>query len=182
MRNNWTNILTAVGTASILAVSSSVFAKDIDISGTVHATDGQPIFMIQVGVYRDSRELDHVFTDNDGKYKTSAPSGSPITIRFDTHETLNNAADWHPSVVANIDATKDISLDRILARVGTSTDAETSIDALNGYEFGAFWEDRQPNKEYAESALRRLSMIKVPTIVQDWAHSLKDHFQKRKTQ
>jgi hypothetical protein len=67
---------------------------------------------------REDREVAHAFTSKDGKYVMSVAKGKPITVRFDTHFSLNNAKDWHPSVVANISAMKDVAVDRVLLRVG----------------------------------------------------------------
>jgi hypothetical protein len=52
-----------------------------------------------VTIYREDREVAHAFTSEDGKYVMSVAKGKPITVRFDTHFSLNNAKDWHPSGV-----------------------------------------------------------------------------------
>jgi hypothetical protein len=92
--------------------------ENVSVSGMVHSGDGTPIHMIKVTIYRDDREVDHVFTGEDGKYVASVAKGKPIAVRFDTHFSLNNAKDWHPSVVANVSAMKDVAVDRVLLRVG----------------------------------------------------------------
>jgi hypothetical protein len=57
--------------------------------------------------------------------------GEQNTVRFDTHYSLTNAGDRHPSVVANVDATHDIALNRFLFRVGTDEGGQTGfVDAL----------------------------------------------------
>jgi hypothetical protein len=116
--------------------------EDVSVSGMVQSGDGAPIPMIKVTIYRDDREVTHAFTGEDGKYVVGVANGKPITIRFDTHYSLNNAKDWHPSVVANVSAVKDVVLDRVLLRVGHGDGFTAFIDALSGYEFGAFCEDR----------------------------------------
>lgn len=180
MRAKWASFLMASGTALILSANSSASAENIQISGVVHTADSKPIFMIQVTIYRNFNEVGHVFTAEDGKYRMSVPSGNPITVRFDTHDTLTNAADWNPSLVVNIDAQKDILLDRILAPAGEPEDEVTFIDALNGYEFGAFWEERNPSRGYAESAQRRLAMMKgFSPILEELRKELEAHFSER---
>lgn len=68
--------------------------------GKVQGYDGKPIFMIEVSVYRDLELIDKSYTDNDGKYSVEVPEGEMISVLFDTHYSLNNAENWHPSVVA----------------------------------------------------------------------------------
>jgi hypothetical protein len=92
--------------------------EDVSVSGMVQSGDGAPIHTIKVTIYREDREVAHAFTSEDGKYVMSVAKGKPITVRFDTHFSLNNAKDWHPSVVANISAMKDVAVDRVLLRVG----------------------------------------------------------------
>jgi hypothetical protein len=173
--------LLLVCAAMLLATAgSSAFAEDISISGVVRTNRDVPIHMIKVTIYRDDRELLHAFTGEDGKYKVAVPKGKPVTVRFDTHWSLTNARDWHPSVVANVEATKDQSVDRILLRVGHGDDFTTFIDALSGYEFGAFWEEADPSKGYAESAVERLGMLKLrPNILIEAQRKLQDHFRER---
>jgi hypothetical protein len=155
-------------------------AENVSISGMVQSGNGAPVHMIKVTIYRDDRELDHAFTGEDGKYAVSVATGKPVTVRFDTHFSLNNAKDWHPSVVANVSATKDVVVDRVLLRVGHGDDFTTFIDALSGYEFGAFCEDRDPNKAYAQSAAERLGPMKLPIgILQEFQRRLADHFRER---
>src|SRR5215207_4873803 len=118
--------------------------EDVSVSGMVQTGDGAPIHMIKVTIYREDREVAHAFTEEGGKYVMSVAKGKPITVRFDTHFSLNNAKDWHPSVVANVSAMKDVAVDRVLLRVGHGDGFTAFIDALSGYEFGAFCEDRGP--------------------------------------
>lgn len=180
MRSTVQGFVIALASAVILITNSPVSAQDIAVTGVVRSTNDKPIFMIEVTAYRDSQELKHVFTHEDGRYEMSVPGGKPLTLRFDTHDTLNNAIDWHPSVVANVDAAKDIVLDRKLLQAGDGVDEVTFIDALNGYEFGAYWEEQIPSQGYARSVLARIGMMKIktPVIAEFWG-KLKDHFQER---
>jgi hypothetical protein len=154
--------------------------ENVSISGMVHSGNGAPIHMIKVTIYREDEEVDHAFTGEDGKYVVSVTKGKPVTVRFDTHFSLNNAKDWHPSVVANVSTTKDGMVDPVLLRVGHGDDFMTFIDALSGYEFGAFCEDRDPNAAYAQSAAERLGRMKLPiAILQEFQKKLADHFRER---
>jgi hypothetical protein len=154
--------------------------EDVSVSGMVQSGDGAPIPMIKVTIYRDDREVAHAFTGEEGKYVMSVAKGKPITIRFDTHYSLNNAKDWHPSVVANVSAMKDVAVDRVLLRVGHGDGFTGFIDALSGYEFAAYCEDRDPDKAYAQSAAERLGPMKLPiTILQEFQRKLADHFRER---
>src|SRR3954451_6802033 len=65
--------------------------EDVSVSGIVQTGDGAPIHMIKVTIYREDREVAHAFTGENGKYVMSVAKGKPITIRFDTHYSLNNA-------------------------------------------------------------------------------------------
>jgi hypothetical protein len=78
-------------------------AAEISIRGQVRNYDGSPIFMIKVSVYRGARLAEHGYTDDEGYYSLSLPAGEPVTVRFDTHPTLNNSRMWHPSVIANLE-------------------------------------------------------------------------------
>jgi Carboxypeptidase regulatory-like domain len=152
-------------------------SADISLFGQVRDSDGTPIEMIQVTVYRDTQMVDRVYTNTEGKYWVAVPTGAPITVRFDTHATLVNARDWHASVVANIDATKDISLDRLLMRVGTVTSEVAAIEALTAYQFCALWTAQDPGQQYAEYAALRISQMKLITeVLQDVQSRLEAHF------
>jgi hypothetical protein len=83
-------------------------------------------------------------------------------------------------VVANVSAVKDVVLDRVLLRVGHGDGFTAFIDALSGYEFGAFCEDRDPNQAYAQSAAERLGPMKLPiAILQEFQRKLAEHFRER---
>ena len=154
--------------------------EDVSVSGMVQTGDGAPIHMIKVTIYREDREVAHAFTGENGKYVMSVAKGKPITIRFDTHYSLNNAKEWHPSVVANVSAMKDVAVDRVLLRVGHGDGFTTFIDALSGYKFGAFCEEREPNQAYAQSAAERLGPMKLPiSILQEFQRKLANHFRER---
>jgi hypothetical protein len=156
-------------------------SENISISGQVKDFQEQPISNIKVTIYRDDREIDHVFTDEKGKYDISIAKGDLITIRFDTHPTLVNAKDWHPSVVANLEAKQDISLNRFLLQAGQGFDQVTFIDALAAYEFSAFWEKN--NSSYAETVLLRMGMMKlVSPVLQRIHRELEDFFRELSNQ
>ena len=157
-------------------------AEDITISGQLRSYDQKPIFMIRVTVYRDEHFVDHGFTNEEGRCKVSVLIGEPITVRFDTHYSLTNARDWHPSVVANVDATHDIVLNRFLLRVGTDEGGQTGfVDALTAYQFCAMWTAGGLEPEYAESALNRLGPFKLTTrALEDIRQVLIEHFSKQK--
>ena len=138
-------------------------AENVSINGEVRAYDGTPINMIRVTAYRDSdpaSELAREYTDGGGKYTISVPSGIPVTLRFDTHYSLTNAREWHPSVVANVDGNQDVVVNRFLLKVGRDGPYMATIDALAAYHFCAMWNGADPNREYAEHAAARLGMIK----------------------
>ena len=116
----------------------------------------------------------------EGKYEVSMAMGTPITVRFDTHWSLINARDWHPSVVANIEATKDIVLDRFLMRVGMGNSETAAIGALTAYQFCATWTAGDPNHTYAEDAAFRVSQMKFITeVLSDVQWMLEEHFKKQ---
>jgi hypothetical protein len=150
-------------------------AEDISISGQVRGYNGTPIYMIRVTVYRDY-EVAHEYTSEDGKYRISVPQGAPITVRFDTHYSLTNAREWHPSVVADVNAKQDILLDWFLLQVGMGESDAAAIDALAAYQFSAVWNAQDSNREYAEHAAARLGMLKVPSVLGSIYDKMRDHF------
>ena len=113
-------------------------AEVISISGQVRGFNEAPIHMIRVTVYRDY-EVTHEYTNEEGRYSISLPPDSPVTVRFDTHYSLTNARKWHPSVVANIEAKEDITLNRFLLEVGHYGPDTVVVDALAAYQFSAVW-------------------------------------------
>jgi hypothetical protein len=141
-------------------------------------TDKQPIPMIKVGVYRDVTLVEHTFTDTEGRYDLAIPAGDIVTVRFDTHETLNNAQDWHPSVVADVVASDEAPLDRYLLPTGRAATKVSAVDALSGYLFAAgVWTDTGQNPEYARAATSRLSTLKhTSRALQEIQQRLVAHF------
>ncbi|MFJ9648315.1 carboxypeptidase regulatory-like domain-containing protein [Streptomyces sp. NPDC004244] len=138
-------------------------------------SDSSPIFMIKVSVYRSGlTEIDHVFTDEAGQYSVAIPEGETITVRFDTHHSLTNAMDWQPSVVVNAIASDTTPLDRYLLPTGQDFGAASAMDALNGYVIAAAVGE---DEAYAATAVRRLSMLKQPSLVlQELQQRLLEHF------
>lgn len=110
--NNFNIVHTSVWKMFVCSVKilGSGSMPDITISGHVYGYDRAPIFNIKVSAYHDRKYVGHVFTNEAGKYQISVPSDTALSVCFDTHETLTNAKEWHPSVVANIDAKQDIVL------------------------------------------------------------------------
>ena len=172
------NVIDTAGpivTALVRKVLKDVsISESISISGQVKDFQEQPISNIKVTIYRDDHEIDHVFTDENGKYDISIPKGNLITIRFDTHPTLVNAKDWHPSVVANLEAKQDIVINRFLLKAGRGVDQATFIDVLAAYEFSAFWEKNNPH--YAETVLVRMGMMKLISLILQKIHGELDDF------
>lgn len=141
-------------------------SENISISGIVQGYNRKAIPGIKVSAYRDRQILDYDFTYNEqGRYHLSVPPGTPITLRFDTHWSLTNAMEWHPSVFSNIDAKQNMLLpNRFLLRVLNTTGQIDFIDALSAYQFCALWTAIDPNRDttrlYAETAAARLSAMK----------------------
>ncbi|MCQ6563980.1 hypothetical protein [Paenibacillus mendelii] len=155
---------------------------NISISGQVQGYNRTPIFNIKVSAYHDLQHVGHAFTNEVGKYQLSISSGTPITVCFDTHASLTNTKEWHPSVVANIEIKQDIVLDRFLMRVGKSNGATADIDALTAYQFCAMWTDIDTNLDriYAEYAAYRLSQMKQPLReLEEFRGKLEEFFLKK---
>ena len=150
-------------------------AEVISISGQVRGFNEAPIHMIRVTVYRDY-EVTHEYTNEEGRYSISLPPDSPVTVRFDTHYSLTNARKWHPSVVANIEAKEDITLNRFLLEVGHYGPDTVVVDALAAYQFSAVWNAGDSNTQYAEHAAARLGMMKVPSVLDGIYTKIRDHF------
>ena len=145
--------------------------------GHVLSDDGKPIFMIKVCAYRESREVGKAYTDEQGRYNLDIEGGMPATLLFDTHHTLNNARDWHPSLAANIDPAPDLTLNRVVTDSGHGMDDAAWIDAFSAYMFAStLSEARDPG--YASNAAGRLGQAKINNDV-FWAmHALLwEHFQ-----
>ena len=130
--------------------------------GKVQDYDGEPIFMIKVSVYRDLELIDKSYTDNDGKYSVEVPEGEMISVLFDTHYSLNNAENWHPSVVANLVCKNNVPLDRTLMTTQEGQTQVAAMDALCAYLFAAQWNSTPLEKpSYAKSAASRLPQLKL---------------------
>ena len=157
--------------------------ENISIRGQVKGYDGKPINMIRVTIYRDSDpalEVQREYTDEQGNYWLTVPEGDPLTLRFDTHYSLTNAREWHPSVVANLDEVRDLVLNRRLLRVGQDGPYTAKVDALAAYHFCAVWNEAIPNRDYAEHAAARLGMIKFSSPgLQENASRLADLFREQ---
>ena len=160
-----------------MAATGTGTAEQISMSGQVRGYDLKPIIRIKVTAYRDKQELAHAFTDAEGRYAIEVQAGKLMTIRFDTHPTLTNVNEWHPSVVANIEAKKDMSLDRFLMRAGFVDSETAAVDALTGYQFAAMWANEPPDRAYAASASSRLGQIKFKSsILMEICDKLRDYF------
>jgi hypothetical protein len=174
-----------LGMLFVLTLASSALAEDVSIRGKVQGYDDKPIFNIEVGVYDDEHLLTHTFTGEDGAYEITLPARKIVTVRFDTNTSLNNSRAWHPSVVANISAEKDVLLDRRLMGVGMGLTETAAIDALHGYEFGALWIRDEPDRAaaYAETAGARIGELKLASqILTDMEEKLRNYFDHYKPQ
>jgi hypothetical protein len=182
--NRASYLLTLVGFL-VGVMGSSARAEDITISGLVRTQNGGPVANIEITVYRNMNEVADAYTGQDGKYTISFPGGDPITMQFDTHWSLTNSRDWHPSVVANMTATQNFSFDRVLLPVGAAGTygGVAEIDALSGYLYGALLEQMKPNKAYAGDAAFRLSQMKMTSeVLSELQKKLEDHFRARAEQ
>lgn len=157
--------------------------ENISINGQVKGYDGKPINMIRVTVYRESdpaSEVQREYTDEQGNYQITVPAGGPVTLRFDTHYSLTNAREWHPSVVANVDLDRDLILNRLLLKVGQDGPYLVTIDALAAYQFCVTWNQANPNRAYAEHAAARLGMIKFSSAeLQEICNKVADLFRQQ---
>lgn len=139
-------------------------AEKVTVHGIVSDASRTPLAMIRVLAIQEGREVERQYTRDDGSYSFEVPKGL-TTLSFDTHGTLTNARDWHPSVVANIDTNvegRSLRCDRVLMKGGTAGSDEACVDALAGYMFSLMWTARLPDRAYAEAAAARLSSMKMP--------------------
>jgi hypothetical protein len=140
-------------------------SEKVTVHGIVSDFSQKPIAMIRVIAVQDGREVERTYTSDDGRYSFEVPRGL-TTLSFDTHGTLTNARDWHPSVVANLDTNveeKYLRCDRVLMKGSTAASDEACVDALAGYMFSLLWTASQPDRAYAEAAKARLSSMKMPS-------------------
>jgi hypothetical protein len=160
-------------------------AEKVTVHGIVSDASHKPLAMIRVLAMQEAREVERTYTSDDGSYSFEVPKGS-TTLSFDTHGTLTNSRDWHPSVVANIDTNVEgmsLRCDRVLMKGGTAGSDEACMDALAGYMFSLMWTARRPDRAYAEAAAARLSSMKMPSPDLDKFRSqLRELFAKRAEQ
>jgi hypothetical protein len=165
MRNHFSVRFLAFLALALLIGPRLACAEDVIIHGIVRTTTSQPIFMIKVSVYQDTRLLNKVYTDDEGRYEVAVPSGQMLAILFDTHPTLNNARMWHPSVILNLAASGPMALDRTLVQVGQTGGYTADIDAFMAYQFGTFILEKggpgAMDETYAEVAVERLNELKL---------------------
>ena len=160
-------------------------AEKVTVHGIVSDARGKPLAMIRVLAIQEGREVERKYTSDDGSYSFELPKGL-TTLSFDTHGTLINARDWHPSVVANIDTNVEgmyLRCDRVLMKGGTAASDEACVDALAGYMFSLMWTARLPDRAYAEAAEARLSSMKMPSPeLDEFRSQLRELFAKRAEQ
>ncbi|MEU4466324.1 carboxypeptidase regulatory-like domain-containing protein [Streptomyces sp. NPDC024017] len=140
-------------------------------------TRDEPISMIKVSVYRpDLTLMDHAYTNDDGSYSVDVPAGETVTVRFDTHHSLNNADSWQPSLVTEVVADDAVPLDRHLVPVGQFADTARGIDVLAASLLASAVE----GPEYAAHAMTRLSQIKQDTLFRQHIEAaLMEHFKEQ---
>lgn len=130
--------------------------------GKVQGYDGKPIVTIKVSVYQDLKLINKSYTDNDGKYSVEVREGEMISVLFDTHDSLNNARNFHPSVVANLVCKNNVPLDRTLMGTQEGQTEDAAMDALCAYLFAAQWNSTGSEKSsYAKNAASRLQQLKL---------------------
>ena len=144
--------------------SNFALAAEVELYGKVTDISGVPIEVLKVSAYRDGRLIAKVYTGTEGSYVLRVEEGAPISVLFDTHETLTNAMKWHPSVVMSVEVRKDTVLNRMLVNVGQTGGPQADLDALFGYQFAAYVMELTPKQgrhEYAQNARGRLGMLKL---------------------
>lgn len=160
-------------------------AEKVTVHGIVSNASRKPLAMIRVLAMQEGHEVKRTYTSDDGSYSFEVPKGL-TTLSFDTHGTLINARDWHPSVVANIDTNIEgmyLRCDRVLMQGGTAASDEACVDALAGYMFSLMWTARLPDRDYAEAAAARLSSMKMPSAeLDEFRSKLRELFAKRAEQ
>jgi hypothetical protein len=158
--------------------------RKVTVHGIVSDASRKPLAMIRVLAIQEGREVERTYTSDDGSYSFEVPKGL-TTLSFDTHGTLTNARDWHPSVVANIDTNVEgmyLRCDRVLMKGGTAASDEACVDALAGYMFSLMWTTRLPDRVYAQAAKARLSSMKMPSELDQFRSQLLELFAKRAEQ
>jgi hypothetical protein len=127
--------------------------------GQVTDYQGNPVFMVKVGVYHDGVLIKKEYTGEDGRYTLDFSSDAPVTILFDMHTTLNTSDKWHPSILSNMIVGADRQVDRILSSTEAQPDDQSAIDALGAYLFATAYLN-QAADNYAGVSARRLGTIK----------------------
>ena len=157
-------------------------AESVTVHGTVSDASRKPLRQIRVLAFQGGREVERTYTNDAGSYSLEVPKGL-TTLSFDTHGTLVNAREWHPSVVTNLDTNVEatnLRCDRVLMACGTAESNEACVDALAGYMFSLMWTDRLPDRAYAEAAAARLGTLKMTTLLLDKVRTqLRDQFAER---
>ena len=125
--------------------------EKVTVHGIVSDASRKPLAMIRVLAIQAGHEVERTYTSDDGSYSVAVPKGL-TTLSFDTHGTLTNARDWHPSVVANIDTNSvgtSLRCDRVLMQGGTAASNEACVDALAGSMFSFIRTAHRPDRPYA---------------------------------
>jgi hypothetical protein len=160
-------------------------SEQVTVHGIVSDASRKPLAMIRVLAIQEGRQVERTFTTDDGSYSFEVPKGL-TALSFDTHGTLTNALDWHPSVVANLDTNVEgmsLRCDRVLMKGGTAASDEACVDALAGYMFSLMWTAHLPDRAYAEAAAARLSSMKMPWHeLDEFRSQLRELFAKRAEQ
>jgi hypothetical protein len=167
----------------LVIVPAPTIAQDITVSGRVTDLAEKAVPLIKVSVYRDGHLLSHGFTNEAGQYEVRLSAGSPVTVLFDTHSTLNNSGKWHPSLLANMAAKTAILLNRSLVPVGFTGGWVADVDALFGYQFVAAIIESAPKADRAgpaRTALERIQQLKLSgEVLGPMIQSLKAFFERQ---
>jgi hypothetical protein len=129
-----------------LFMCQSLFAQDINVSGSVSNENGDPLIGASVII---KGSTNGVLTDNAGRYSISAPSDGTLIIRytgFDPQEVaINN------QTTINVVMTGGLTLEEVVV-VGYGTQSKESVtgsvvsikgDELNQFQAGNFQEALQ---------------------------------------
>jgi hypothetical protein len=154
-----------------------VMPQTITFAGTVIDQAEKPVMSMVICLYRDSRLIDRISTDESGNYIVEIPAGSPVTLCFNPGQSILNKTKYNASVVANVPAKKDAVIDRVLLEAGMDGTQETFMDAIAAYGFLSTWRDRGIETSDTGSAPLKLGMIKMMTpVVAAFQSSLSDYF------
>lgn len=151
----------------------------ITISGTVTDQAEKPITSMVICLYRDSKLIDRISTDEAGRYSADIQAGTPVTLCFNPGQSMVNKTVYNASVVANVVARENSVINRVLLEAGHDGSQETFMDAIAAYGFMATWRDRGIETSDTGSAPLKLGMIKMLTpVVSDFQRSLSQYLQK----